>query len=191
MEDRLKSGVLRVTRHIHDGNYQAVITSGKSGFISVSFVEAGLQNLYGDEEMLPIYDFGGEGGSLLWKKVSADDQRIRRAKMRALDDHITCCFPELNQSRDRKMIYVDDYANSGEKMMDIPLVFKALGFSQLDYAVIVSSFKIPEEVFKGITDMQLVDYFFNLTQTMHDIDLSRRADVLEEIKRLSDYICIR
>lgn len=130
----IASAALSVADHIYNNGAEAIIVSGGSNHVSRALFSTAWRNLFPDAKKSPlpkIFVFDEEGNKLLYQPIGkpvTEEWRIK-AVQTWIDEH----HPILNEYRQKKICYLDDFIDTGIKHERIKEIFQALKFTQIDF----------------------------------------------------------
>lgn len=160
----IAEAALNVTRHIHDGRYEAVIVSGASHQLSRALLALAWGARYPGVAVPKVFALGDEANSLLYKVAVPGEEPSEFREW--MDAHL----PDLGAMRDRRLCLVDDFAMQGYKFRGIRASLRALGFRDVAFAFFAAmgDTELGSEAFVGIRSESAVSELHRLAQNIQD-----------------------
>jgi hypothetical protein len=125
---------LSIATNVHDGSYKGVIVSGGSNQLSRGLFTSAWMAQYPDEPLPKIYILDARANEMLYKAdIGLEQSRIWIQHW--IDEKI----PALNDLKQEKLCFIDDFSATGTKINSVEAEFKELGFTQIDFDVFAAS----------------------------------------------------
>ncbi len=151
-----------VVRHIMQGGYSAVITSGRSASIALALFISAWQAIDSARSPPPVYLFDPIANKMLYDEVFplCPDRRVWPEERESyVDEYVRTFFPEFFDMKDKSLMWIDDIAKTGDKLSLIEKLFNKFGFNDLEFATFIAarSSKLPESTFVGRVDEAVIE----------------------------------
>lgn len=181
MEEELKDAALTLARHIHDGEYEALIISGGSNAVSKALLYGAWRTEYPEEKVPKIITIPSEGNALLYK-YTAKDEDDRNAKV---TEWLESNIPELLELKNSKICLIDEFAVTGEKAREITEVFSKLGFKNTEIALFSAGNRaeLPENTFVARESNELTTRLWKAASRIEGHPFIEDSEVPEDNKQ--------
>ena len=194
MLQEIADASLDLATAIHDGEYKAVIVAGGSNQLSRSLLATAWMAQYPEEQLLPVFVFDVQANKMLYK-ATADLPERKAWTQKWIDENL----PHLNELKNEKLCFVDDFGGTGIKVNETEKTFRELGFTNIDFRIFatsetaefeheVSAARRNDELVLALQEMsENIKGMPSLDEIMNNIELTgeeRRLRTLDQLREV-------
>lgn len=164
LHDDIALAALEVAGHVREGGFEGVVVSGASHQLSRALLALAWGVLYPKTPLPRVYPLDDDANALLYKVTSpGEDPAEFREWMHTQ-------APELEASRGKKLIMVDDFAIQAYKYRGIRESLQRLGFSDVSFAFFAAleNTELGADAFVGIRSEAVTTELLRMAQNIQD-----------------------
>jgi hypothetical protein len=166
---------------VHDGGYAAVIVSGGSHRLSRALLALGWGVLYPGEAIIRVFPLGDAANRMLYKH-----EEDEAPDSDGFEWWLHANLPELEASKHDRLVFVDDFALTGEKFRGVRTSLAVHGFRDVRFAFFAAppGTELTPEAYVGTRDDDAVAELHRLSQ--HIQGKEGMDELLDEVKPEAD-----
>lgn len=160
VKTEISRAALELVKYIHENKFEEILVSGGSNQLSRSLITLAWQSEYKGKAMPKIQVLDAESNKILYKlDTNPSDEKDK------VEEWITAHLPMLEEIKNRRVCYVDDFAITGGKYISLKNRFEQLGFSNLQFAFFAATpiSELAKDVFVGTLDPEVVRELYSLS----------------------------